>query len=145
MTYFFHQLTNFCSQVGAKDIGNDTAQTLHVFNLFKALSYISVPFVANFPAVRTSSLPTVGSSILMNSFLQGVVVYLVTGVVAMTAQSIILRAPSIRKALDIPRIPDNTRVTPPTFLESVKFGVDWFKNKSAEAQAQQRAQERKKF
>lgn len=72
-------------------------------------------------------------------------VYLLTGVIAMTAQSIILRTPSIRKALDIPRIPDHARVKPPTFLESVKFGVEWFKNKSAEAQAQQRAQQRKKF
>jgi len=71
-------------------------------------------------------------------------VYLLTGVVAMTAQSLLLRAPSIRKALDIPVIPDNARVKPPTFLETVKFGIEWYKKKSAEAAAQQRPQGKKR-
>lgn len=76
---------------------------------------------------------------------QGVLVYLLTTVIATTAQSLLLRVPSIRKALNIPRIPSHLRVKPPTFLETVKFGVDWFKGKSAEAQAQARAQQRKKL
>lgn len=71
--------------------------------------------------------------------------YLLTGVVAMTAQSLVLRAPSIRKALDIPRIPGHLRAKPPTFLETAKFGVDWFKSKSAEARAQARAQQKKRY
>jgi hypothetical protein len=73
------------------------------------------------------------------------VVYILTGIIAVTAQSLILRAPSIRKALNIPITPDHLRIKPPTFLETVKFGVDWFKSKSAEAEAQARAQQRKKF
>jgi len=81
----------------------------------------------------------------MHLFRQGVVVHVLTGVFAFATQSLILRAPSIRTALDIPKIPDHLRIKPPTFLESVKFGVDWFKNKSAEAKAQARAQQRKKF
>jgi YidC/Oxa1 family membrane protein insertase len=81
----------------------------------------------------------------MHLLSQGVMVYLVTGVVAMTAQSLLLRAPSVRKALNIPRIPNHMRTTPPTFLETAKFGADWFKNKGAEAQAQAKAQQRKKF
>lgn len=101
--------------------------------------------MANLPAVCTSSLPAADPFILTHLFRQGVLVYLLTGVVAMTAQSLVLRTPSIRKALDIPRIPDHLRVKPPTFLETVKFGVDWFKSKSAEAQAQARAQQKKKF
>ena len=101
--------------------------------------------MANLPAVRASSLFTVDSLVLTHLFCQAVLVYLATGVVAMTAQSLILRVPSIRKALNIPRIPTHLRVKPPTFLETVKFGVDWFKGKSAEAQAQARAQQRKKF
>lgn len=72
-------------------------------------------------------------------------VYLLTGVVAMTVQSLVLRAPSVRKALDIPRIPDNMHAKPPTFLETAKFGIEWFKKKNAEAAAQQRTQGRKKF
>ena len=72
-------------------------------------------------------------------------VYLLTGVVAITAQALILRVPSIRKVLDIPRIPDRVRVKPPTFLDTVKFGVEWYKKKSAEAAAQQGSQGRKKF
>jgi YidC/Oxa1 family membrane protein insertase len=100
--------------------------------------------MANLPAVRTTSLP-LKLSTLTHLFRQGVVVYLITNVIAMTAQSLILRVPSIRKALNIPRIPNHLRVKPPTFLETVRFGVDWFKSKSAEAQAQARAQQRKKF
>lgn len=72
-------------------------------------------------------------------------VYLLTGVVAMTAQSLVLRAPSVRKALGIPVIPDHARLKPPTFLETVKFGVEWLKKKNEEARAQARAQQRKKF
>lgn len=72
-------------------------------------------------------------------------VYLLTGVIAMTAQSLILRVPSVRKALDIPRIPDHARIKPPTFLETVRFGSEWIRNKKAEAEAQGGARERKKF
>jgi hypothetical protein len=73
------------------------------------------------------------------------VLYCLVTASAMTAQSLILRNPSVRKVLDIPRIPDRMRTKPPTFLETVKFGMDWVKSKSAEAQAQARAQEKKKF
>lgn len=72
-------------------------------------------------------------------------VYLITGVIAMTAQSLLLRAPSVRKVLNIPMMPVRAQVKPPTFLESVKFGIEWVGGKSAEARAQQRAQTRKKF
>jgi hypothetical protein len=72
-------------------------------------------------------------------------VYLLTGVIAMTAQSLLLRNPSIRRALDIPQIPNDTRPKPPTFLETVAFGIEWYKKKSAEAAAQQKTQGRKKF
>lgn len=72
-------------------------------------------------------------------------VYLLTGVVAMTIQSLVLRAPSIRKALDIPVIPDDARLKPPTFIETVKVGIEWWKKKGEEARAQQRAQQRRKF
>ena len=68
-----------------------------------------------------------------------------TGVIAMTAQSLLLRTPSVRRALDIPVIPDNARVVPPTFLETVKFGVEWYKKKSAEAAVQQRTQGKKRL
>ena len=37
---------------------------LHVFNLLKAVSFVSIPLMAGFPAVRTSSLLTVSRSIL---------------------------------------------------------------------------------
>jgi len=144
VTYSFQQLTDSYPQIGAKDITTDGANTLHLFNLFKAVAFVSVPFMANLPAVRTS-LSTVSLSTLTHSLRQGVMVSLVTGVIAITAQSLILRAPSVRKALGIPRIPNNLRIKPPTFMETVKFGVDWFKNKNAEAQAQARTQQRKKF
>ena len=46
--------TDFFSQVGAKDVTKDTAQTLHLFNLLKGVAFVSVPFMANLPAVRGS-------------------------------------------------------------------------------------------
>ena len=101
--------------------------------------------MANLPAVRTSSLRIVSSSTLTQLFPQGVMVYLMTGVIAMTAQSLLLRTPSVRRALDIPVIPDNAHVEPPTLLETVKFGVEWYKKKSAEVAVQQRTQGKKRF
>lgn len=76
---------------------------------------------------------------------QGVMVYMLTQVILIAAQAFILRSPSVRKALDIPKIPNHPQIKPPTFLESVKAGVDWFKQKNAEAQAQAKAQRRKKI
>ena len=55
--YPFRQFTDFYPQVGARDVTSDTSQTLHLFNLFKAVAIVSIPFVASLPAVRTSSLP----------------------------------------------------------------------------------------
>lgn len=72
-------------------------------------------------------------------------VYLVTVTSSIVIQALILRIPSVRKALDIPKLPNNKPTKPPTLLETVKFGVDWFRNKGAAAQAQARAQQRKKF
>ena len=97
------------------------------------------------PAVRIASLATQGPSPLTHHFFQGVMVYLVTVTCAVVVQSLAFRIPSVRKALDIPRIPHQTPTKPPTFMETVKFGMDWYKSKSAEAQAQARAQQRKKF
>ena len=76
---------------------------------------------------------------------QGVMVYLVSVTATVVAQTLFLRVPAVRKALGIPKIPDHTPVKSPTFMETVKFGVEWMKNKNAEAQAQARAQQRKKF
>ena len=72
-------------------------------------------------------------------------VYLVSVTATVVAQTLFLRVPAVRKALGIPKIPDHTPVKSPTFMETVKFGVEWMKNKNAEAQAQARAQQRKKF
>lgn len=72
-------------------------------------------------------------------------VYLVAITSTVVVQTLALRIPSLRKALDIPRIPDATPTKPPTFMETVQFGVEWVKGKSAEADAQARARQRKKF
>lgn len=72
-------------------------------------------------------------------------VYLITGVVSMIAQAYILRAPAVRRILNIPIIPDKMRIKPPTFMESVRYGIDWMQKKNAAAQAQARTQARKKY
>ncbi|KAF9648874.1 hypothetical protein BDM02DRAFT_3084167, partial [Thelephora ganbajun] len=108
-------LVNVQLSVGARDVTSDAAETHHLFNFLRVVSIVTVPFMASLPV--------------------GIVVYVVTNVVCMMAQSVILRVPSVRKALDIPKIPDHMYAAkPPTFLETAKFGVDWFKNKVTEAQ-----------
>jgi len=118
-------LINLQLSVGAKEMTTDAAQTLHLFNFFKVITFVSVPFMANLPA--------------------GVLVYLITGVVSMIAQTYILRVPAVRRMLKIPIIPDTMRIKPPTFMESVHHGMKWLQNKNADAQAQARSQARKKY
>lgn len=65
-------------------------------------------------------------------------VYLITGVVAMVAQSLVLRIPSVRKLFNIPLIPQKSRVKPPTFMESVRYGLDFMSQKNSAAQVQAR-------
>ena len=96
------------------------------------------------PSVPISS-NTAGLPSLMLLLHQGVMVYIITTTASVVVQSLALRSPSVRKALDIPRIPDHMRTKPPTFADTVRAGIEWYKNKSAEAQAQTRAQQRKKF
>lgn len=113
--------------------------------MFKALSFVSLPLFMNLPSVCTSSLPTTSSSPLTRFFRQGVTLYLFTVTTTVVAQALVLRVPSVRKVLDIPKLPDTTPIKPPTFLDTVQFGVEWIKGKRAEAEAQARAQQRKKF
>ena len=72
-------------------------------------------------------------------------VYLVSVTSGVVIQSLILRMPSVRKALDIPSVPGHALIKPPTFMETVQTGSEWLKNKRLEAEAQARAQQRKKF
>jgi len=118
-------LINVQLSVGAKEMTTDAAQTLHLFNFFKVITFVSVPFMANLPA--------------------GVMVYLITGVVSMVAQTYILRAPAVRRMLNIPIIPDNMRIKPPTFMESVRYGIEWMQKTNATTQAQARSQAKKKY
>lgn len=41
---------------------------LHLFNVFKAVAFVSVPFLANLPAVHTSFLSTADSLTLTYLF-----------------------------------------------------------------------------
>jgi len=108
-------LINVQLTVGAKDMTTDASQTLHLFNILKVVSLISIPFMANLPA--------------------GVMVYLITGVLSMTAQSFIFQMPVVRKAFDIPVVSSKMRIKPPTFLETVRFSLDWLQKRSSSAEA----------
>jgi len=111
--------------VAIKDMPTNSVQTMHVFNLLRAASFITLPMMMYLPA--------------------GVVVYLFTITTSVVVQTLILRIPSVRKALDIPPTLAQTAIKPPTFMESVQFGAEWIQNKRAEAGAQARTQQRKKF
>jgi hypothetical protein len=129
----------------SKETAVANPQTLHLFNVFKVAGFVSVPLMMYLPAVCILHYLLPASHPLYAFTLQGVMVYMLTQVIVIAAQTFILRSPSVRRALDIPKIPDHPHIKLPTFLESVKAGADWFKQKNAEAQAQAKAQRRKKI
>ena len=65
---------------------------------------------------RTYSLPS-----LTYRIQQGVLLYISSGVVAMAAQSLLLRQPAVRAALAIPQIPEHLRQPAPSMIDSFHY------------------------
>ncbi|PIL25842.1 transporter [Ganoderma sinense ZZ0214-1] len=116
-------LMNVQISVSTRDMVGTTVQMGHVMNLFRVLTAASVFVLAN----------------LSN----GVLVYLLTSMTCMTAQSLLLRHPAVRRMLGIPIVPKNLRMQLPTMRESAAYLRQWWNNKMADARAAQRASRRR--
>lgn len=86
---------------------------------------------------------TTGSVFLLANLSNGVLVYLLTSITCMTAQSLLLRQPAVRRALGIPIIPKNLRTPMPSMRESALYVRQWWNNKLADARAAEKARRRR--
>ena len=68
------------------------------------------------------------------TFLQGLNLYVLTGITAMLVQTSILRLDAVRRVLRIPVLPENTDVKPVTFRESIDHLKKWFREQNQIAQ-----------
>ena len=101
-----------------RDLIGQTPQMGHVMNALRIL--------------------TTGSVFLMASLSSGVVVYLITSITAMTAQSVILRQPAVRRMLGIPLIPEHMRTSAPSMRESYVYARKWLQDKIDDARGEAR-------
>lgn len=86
---------------------------------------------------------TTGSVFLLANLSNGVLVYLLTSITCMTAQSLLLRQPAVRRMLGIPIVPKNLRTQLPTMRESAVYLRQWWNNKLADARAAQKVSRRR--
>jgi len=75
--------------------------------------------------------------------LQGLSLYVLTGIAAMLVQTIILRRDGVRRILRIPVLPKDVDVKPVTFKESIDHLKHWFREQNKIAL--ERAQKGKKW
>ncbi|KAI0651166.1 60Kd inner membrane protein-domain-containing protein [Trametes meyenii] len=111
-------LMNVQISVSMRDLIGQTPQMGHIMNFLRVL--------------------TTGSVFLMANLSSGLVVYLITSITAMIAQSLVLRQPAVRRLLRIPLIPDHIRTPAPSMVDSVKYVRKWWNDKVAEARAASR-------
>ncbi|KAF6741618.1 60Kd inner membrane protein-domain-containing protein [Ephemerocybe angulata] len=107
----FAAMVNIQISVGSRDIDTSTNPgSGHLMNLFRTFSILGMWFMSSFPA--------------------GLFVGLITTSALTTAQSLLLRHPGFRRALNIPQLPEGGNAKLPSFMESIKFA----REKIAEAQ-----------
>ncbi|KAH9894023.1 60Kd inner membrane protein-domain-containing protein [Cubamyces lactineus] len=111
-------LMNVQITVSMRDMIGATPQMGHIMNFLRVL--------------------TTGSVFLMANLSSGVIVYLITGIVMMTLQSLILRQPIVRRMLGIPLIPAHLRQSPPSMMDSLRYARKWWNDKAADVKASQR-------
>ncbi|KAI0673121.1 60Kd inner membrane protein-domain-containing protein [Trametes maxima] len=111
-------LMNVQISVSMRDLIGQTPQMGHIMNFLRIL--------------------TTGSVFLMANLSSGLVVYLITSITAMIAQSLILRQPGVRRLLRIPLIPDHMRTPAPSMVDSFKYARKWWNDKVADARAASR-------
>ena len=109
----------------------------HLMNLIRALTIPSIYFMSGLPSVSFSPIlcakygPHTWSS-------KGLMVSIITGIVATTLQTLILRYQPLRRWLDIPSVPSRYEGRLPSFKESIDYVIKSFKETQAEANRQAR-------
>ncbi|KAI0659620.1 60Kd inner membrane protein-domain-containing protein [Cubamyces menziesii] len=111
-------LMNVQISVSMRDMIGSTPQMGHIMNFLRVL--------------------TTGSVFLMANLSSGVIVYLITGIVMMTLQSLLLRQPVIRRMLGIPLVPEHMRQPVPSMMDSLRYARQWWNEKAADVKASQR-------
>ncbi|KAG6833400.1 hypothetical protein H0H87_007385 [Tephrocybe sp. NHM501043] len=85
-------------------------------------------------------LLSVAGVFVMSTFPSGLMVSLLTTSLATTLQSWALQRPQIRAYLNIPTVPREARGKLPSPKETVRYIISYYRNKIAEAKAQQQQQ-----
>ncbi|KAM5533519.1 hypothetical protein V8D89_012856 [Ganoderma adspersum] len=116
-------LMNLQITVSTRDMVGTTPQMGHIMNFLRIL--------------------TTGSVFLLANLSNGVLVYLLTSITCMTAQSLLLRQPAVRRLFGIPIVPKNLRTQLPTMRESAVYLRQWWNNKLADARATQKVSRRR--
>jgi len=109
-------LMNVQLSVGASEMtaSADRTTAVHMINMFRVVSVISIPIMGHFPS--------------------GLNLYVLTGIAAMLVQTFVLRRDSVRRVLRIPVFLRNVDVKPVTFKESVDLLKEWFREQNRIAQ-----------
>jgi len=116
-------LINIQLTLGAREMMS-SPQTAHLVNLFRVLSIVSVPLCWNLPS--------------------GTMVYIITSIIGLTAQSLVLRSAAIRRLLGIPIVQQQHQTKPATLMESVDFLKQWWQDKKKEQEAIIRAKNQRR-
>ncbi|THH28553.1 hypothetical protein EUX98_g5627 [Antrodiella citrinella] len=88
-------------------------QMPHIINFFRVLSLVGIYFMATLPS--------------------GVVVYITTSIIAMVAQTFLLRVSFVRRALGVPVLAKGTGNKPASMMESVEYAKKFFSEKMEDA------------
>ncbi|KAH9922212.1 60Kd inner membrane protein-domain-containing protein [Fomitopsis serialis] len=107
-------LINLQLTLGAREMMS-SPQTAHLVNLFRVLSLVSVPLCWHLPS--------------------GTMVYIITSIIGLMAQSLVLRSTAIRRLLGIPIVQQQHQTKPATMMESVDFLKHWWQDKKKEQEA----------
>ncbi|EPQ55875.1 hypothetical protein GLOTRDRAFT_76107 [Gloeophyllum trabeum ATCC 11539] len=111
-------VVNLQIRLAARDMQtNGQPHMLHIINAFHVLSLVSFPLMAKLSI--------------------GVLFNIIASVIFYAAQVILLRTPAIRRALKIPALPQHMKQKVPSFVETFKFGKNWYAQRVKDAQAAQ--------
>ncbi|CAL1698243.1 unnamed protein product [Somion occarium] len=113
---------NMQLSLGLRDMQASPAMP-HMINLFRAISVLSIGFMINLPS--------------------GVLVYLLTSIISMSAQTAILRLAAVRRLLGIPVLTPGQGVKSASIKESIDFAKNWWRTQKREAEAKARAERRR--
>ena len=119
--------------------------TPHIINLFRALSIGGLAFMYNLPAVSFPSTHTFSqvSFIFIPLSQQGVLVYLLTSIISMSAQTAILRLPAVRRAFKTPVLPPTAGMKGASFGESIQYVRNWWNEQKKAAVQKAKADRRR--